>query len=244
MPFLQQDLLASVTWSHDNKMVLHPEKFELLCHTLRRSNTLQELPFYNQFIEYSTPDGTIISQTDRVRDLGINVMPDLNWTPHINIMADKARQLIAWILSVFKDRSINTMMTLYKSLVRSRLEYCSALWNPSKQEDIKTLEGVQRNFTSRIDSVSEFSYYERLEKLNILSLQRRRERFIIITVWKILNGVLPNDLNLETFSSDRRAIKVKLPPLCTDNTQRARYLYEQSFGVVGPKLWNTLPCDL
>ena len=238
---LQQDLLATVDWSQKNKMVLNPDKFELLNHTLRKSNTLQELPFYNQFQEYQTPDGTLITPTDIVTDLGINITPDLNWSPQINITAEKSRKLIAWVLSVFKDRSETTMMTLYKSLIRSRLEYCSALWNPSKQEDIITLESVQRNFTSRIAGLSDYSYHERLKRLNILSLQRRRERFIIITMWKILNNISPNDLNFKTTHSNRRGIKVKVPPLQKEASQRAQSLYEASFGVVGPKLWNTLP---
>ena len=238
---LQQDLKETVRWSHNNKMTLHQDKFELLCHTLHKSSTIQELPFSNQFFQYETSDGTPIIASDIVRDLGINVTPDLNWSPHINIIANNARQLISWVLSVFKDRSQTTMMCLYKSLIRSRLEYCSALWNPSKQEDIITLESVQRNFTSKIAGLSDYSYHDRLKILKIHSLQRRRERFIIISVWKIINNVAPNDLNLQVTKSDRRGIKVKVPPLHRESTQRSRSLYEQSFGVVGPKLWNTLP---
>ena len=241
---LQQDLLETIIWSQKNKMVLHPDKFELLCHTLRKTNTLQDLPFHNQFFEYSTPDETLITPTDIVRDLGVNITSDLNWSAQINTLAEKSRQMISWVLSVFKDRSEATMMCLYKALIRSRLEYCSALWNPTKQEDIITLESVQRNFTSRITGLSDLSYHERLKKLNILSLQRRRERFIIIMIFKIINNISPNDLNIEVSTSERRGIKVKVPALNKDSSQRARALYEASFGVVGPKLWNKLPRDL
>ena len=225
-------------------MILHPEKFEFLCHTLRKSNWLQELPFYNQFMEYSTPDGTVITPTDMVRDLGISITPELNFSPQINKLAEKGRQMIAWVLSVFRTRSETIMMTLYKSLIRSRMEYCSCIWNPLKQEDIITLESVQRNFTSQISGLSELSYYQRLKKLDIPSLQRRRERFIIIQMFKIINNLTPNDLNLEVYMNERRGLKVKVPSLNTKASQRARSLYDASFGVVGPKLWNTLPRHL
>ena len=152
--------------------------------------------------------------------------------------------MIAWVLSVFQTRSESIMMTLYKSLIRSRIEYCSCIWNPLKQEDIITLESVQRNFTSRISGLSELSYYQRLQKLNILSLQRRRERFIIIQMFKIINKLTPNDLNFEVHMSERRGLKVKVPSLNTKAPQRARSLYDASFGVVGPRLWNTLPRHL
>ena len=241
---LQEDLLKTINWSHKNKMVLHSGKFELLCHTLRKSNTLQELPFYNQFTEYSTPDGSLVTPTDSLRDLGVIITTELSWSSQINILAEKSRQMIAWVLSVFKNRSESTMMCLYKALIRSRLEYCSALWNPLNQTDIATLESVQRNFTSRIAGLSEFSYYERLKKLNLLSLQRRRERFIIIQMFKIINNLTPNYLEFQFYTNERRGLKIKVPPINCKASQRARSLYDASFGVVGPRLWNTLPKHL
>ena len=238
---LQQDLNETITWSNHNHMILHEDKFELLCHTINKNNTMQLLPFSNQFYQYSTPNGTEILPSSLVNDLGIKITPDINWSPHINIIADNARRLISWVLSVFKDRSEETMMCLYKSLIRSRLEYSSPLWHPSKMEDIITLESVQRQFTSKISEVGDHSYHDRLKILKIMSLQRRRERFIIIQVWKVINGISPNDLQFELMNSARRGIKVKVPPINTNASQRARSLYDSSFGVVGPRLWNTLP---
>ena len=73
------------------------------------------------------------------------------------------------------------MMTLYKSLVRSLLDYCCPLWNPTKVQDIQLIEGVQRTCTSSIGGLmAHFNYWERLAKLKPVSLQRRRERCIIL----------------------------------------------------------------
>ena len=58
--------------------------------------------------------------------------------------------VMAWVLSVFRDRSKLTMLALYNSLVRSKLEYCCPLWNPSAVADIQKLENVQRVFPSRV----------------------------------------------------------------------------------------------
>ena len=138
-----------------------------------KTKLLQELPFTNQYFEYTTRDGTIISPCPLVKDLGVRVTSNLSWTPQINTLADNGRKLIAWVLSVFSDRSELTMMTLFNSLIRSRLEYLSPLWNPSKIEDIKTIEGVQRLFTSKISGLAQYTYWERLQKLKLMSLQRR-----------------------------------------------------------------------
>ena len=77
--------------------------------------------------------------------------------------------MAAWTLSAFRDRSEMVMLTLYKSLVRSKLEYCCPVWNPSKIGDIRKLEDVQRSFTKKITGCKELTYQERLKKLKLLS---------------------------------------------------------------------------
>ena len=83
------------------------------------------------------------------------------------------------------------MLTLFKALVMSRLDYGCQLWSPylSKQNMV---EKVQRSFTRFISGMAGLSYTERLTVLNLYSLQRRRERYIIIYVRKILEGLVPN----------------------------------------------------
>lgn len=241
---LQTDLDASVKWSKNNNMKLHTSKFELLCHATNSSTSLKELPFSSQYYEYTTSDGSIITPTPMVRDLGINIVPDLTWSPHINIITDSARKMAAWCLSVFADRSASTMMHLYKSLIRSKVEYCCPLWDPSKIEDIVTLEGVQRSFTSRITSISQLHYYDRLQSLKLMSLQRRRERYTILMVFKILHNISPNDIDMIFTHSDRRGIQVKVPKICKDAKLRYRSQYDSSFAVKGPMLWNRIPAHI
>ena len=81
------------------------------------------------------------------------------------------------------------MLLLYKTYVRSKLEYACLCWRPTSINNIEKLEGVQKAFTKRIDGMDNLNYYERLQSLNLYSLQRRRERYEIIQIWKILNGL-------------------------------------------------------
>ena len=147
---LQENLNNAIDWSDRNNMLLHQKKFELVTHLAGQRNNLQELPFQNEYSEYYTADGSVISPQPAVKDLGVTITSDLSWSTHISNIAESARKISSWILSVFADRSEQTIMPLYKTLVRSRLEYNSPLWNPTKIEDIKHLEGVQRTVTARI----------------------------------------------------------------------------------------------
>ena len=97
------------------------------------------------------------------------------------------------------------MLTLYKSLVMSRLEYTSQLWSPYLLKHVYLIKKVQRAFTKHISGMCFLSYSKRLEVLKLYSLQRRRERYGIIYVWKIIEGLVPNLSDPITCSfSDRR----------------------------------------
>ena len=241
---LQSDLDAAILWSKRNNMLLHTDKFEYLCHGSGMSKLLKQLPFSSQYYQYTTGDESQLEPTDIVKDLGVNIAADLSWSPHISIMCDDARKKISWVLSVFRDRSKITMLSLYKTLIRSKLEYCCCLWDPTKIEDIIKIESIQRLFTSKIQNLSDQHYWTRLKNLKLMSLQRRRERYSIIHIFKILNHLTPNELNLQFHINDRRGIKIKLPPIPKEAKQKHLSKYDASFAVRACKLWNSLPADI
>ena len=242
---LQEDLEYVIEWSKENNMMLHEDKFELLSYRTPASKTTAEaLPFMAEVNSYTTSNGTTLERSSLVRDLGVNMSEELSWSPHINMMVDQARQIASWVLGVFKERSKPVMIQLYKSLVRSRVEYCCPLWNPTKIADIKAIESIQRHFTRRISGIKNMNYWERLKELRLSSLQRRRERYTIIHVWKILHGICPNDINMVFKESPRLGNRVVLPPLTTKATALAKTFYDNSFAVKAGKLWNTLPRDV
>ena len=136
------------------------------------------------------------------------------------------------------------MLTLYKSMVRSLLEYCSPLWNPIKISDIQELESVQKAFTSRIAGMKDIHYWDCLKKLSLMSLQRRRERYIILHMWKIFHSMTTNDLNIEFVSRPRLGNLAKIPAVRKSAYTVNQSIYEKSFAVMGPKLWNAMPYHL
>ena len=55
------------------------------------------------------------------------------------------------------------------------MEYCCQLRNPWKAKDTQAIEAIQRTFTYKITELQHLNYRERLHKLKLYSLQRRRE---------------------------------------------------------------------
>ena len=64
---------------------------------------------------------------------------------------------------------------------------------PWKTKDIQAIEAIQRTFTYKITEVQHLNYWERLHELELYSLQRRSERYIIIYIWKITQNMVPNN---------------------------------------------------
>jgi hypothetical protein len=241
---LQADLDNIILWSKQNNMKLHEDKFELIIHKANPSFALYELPFTIEQMTYEISSGKHLYPIQTLKDLGVIVSDNLSWTPHINTIASRARSVAAWVLGVFKTRDRTTMLTLYKSLVRSHLEYCCPLWHPSKITDIQQLEGVQRTFTAKISGVQHLNYWERLKALKVMSLQRRRERYIILQMWKILHNLTPNDLNITFAAPSRLGLQAIVPSINKTSKQRHQSIYDNSFAILGPRLWNALPSSL
>ena len=86
-----------------------------------------------------------------------------------------------------------------------------------------------------------FHYWEHLKELSLMSLQRRRERYIMIYMWKILNGKTTNDLKIQFVSRPRLGFVAKIPPVLRCSSAANKSLYDSSFGVIGPRLWNIVP---
>ena len=240
---LQEDLNRVLQWSKDNNMDLNEEKFEFLKHNYRFDTLMMELPesYYKSCYKANS---SLIECSDVVKDLGITFKSNLSFDEHIANIVKQASNKASWILSVFSIRNKFEMMFLYKTYIRSNLEYCCPLWSPSGPNSvasIQKLEGIQRTFTSKINSMKDLNYWERLKALNLMSLQRRRERYIIIYMWKILTSKVPNDLQVSFYMSQRSAIKAIVPEI--PNQRSNTSLFDRSFSVTGPKLWNILPKD-
>ena len=99
---LQHDLNCVVKWAKCNNMALHEDKFELLVHKHCPQNTLLDHPFAILTQVYQVSDGNMLYPSKMVKDLGVMVSADLSWSPHVTLIAERARKVAAWVLSAFK----------------------------------------------------------------------------------------------------------------------------------------------
>jgi len=96
---------------------------------------------------------TQLQEVCEEKDLGIIVSDDLKWDKQCTAAVKQANRILGMIKRNFADRSKETILALYKSLVRPYLEYCIPVWNPYLVKDVKLIEGVQRRATKMIQGI-------------------------------------------------------------------------------------------
>lgn len=235
---LQHDLKTVYQWAKTNNMEFNSDKFEMLHYP--SDSTPNEA-------KYAADDLREIEEKDSLRDLGITMSNSATFSEHINKKVQSMLSKCGWILRTFKARKKEPMMTLWKSLVLSDHDYCSQLWSPHKKGDIQSLELVQRNFLRKIQSLRDLSYWEQLKALKLYSLERRRERYIAIYTWKIIEEHVPNISNDHGVCHkwhQRRGRVCKVPAIKTSASCRVQTIRFSSFAVNGPRVFNSLPSYL
>ena len=135
----------------------------------------------------------VIDLSKTVKDLGVIIDNESNFNKQRHQVIRKTLQKAGWILRTFKTRKMSHMNTLWTSLAQPHQDYCSQLWSPvNLSQQIMNQESHLKAFTKKIWGLYDLSYWERLQRLNMSSIQHRHERYKIIYVWKTINNIVPN----------------------------------------------------
>ena len=100
------------------------------------------------------------------------------------------------------------------------------------------IEAIQRMFTNKITEVQHLNYWERLHKLKLYSLQRRRGRYIIIYILKIIQYRWYNGHKIKTRNHPWHGTQCVIA--CSTNRNPPQSLQENAITVFGPHLFNSL----
>ena len=146
---LQDDLNRVYRWQEENNMVFNSKKFELLRYGKNRELKNSEYTKPGNFEE--------IEVKHIVRDLGVQMNDDADFSDHIDKVVTKASQKAGWILRTFSCRKTFFIKLMWKSLVQGHIDYASQLYQPLQSGNLSRIEGLQKVFTKKIPQVKEMS---------------------------------------------------------------------------------------
>jgi len=163
----------------------------------------------------------------------------LSFREHIQDKINKAYMMLGIIKHNFRHLTIPTFVLLYKTMVRSHLNYCFSAWAPCKKGDIEALGKVQKRATKIPLSLRHIGYPDRLKVCKLTTLHYRQIRGDMIEVYKIVSGkyysaITPTLIILDTYKTRGNDLRL----------QKSRLKYDiRKFYFTNRVVdqWNSLP---
>lgn len=184
-------------------------------------------------------NGSVLSFSPDVRDLGVTFDSNLTFVKHISLITHKALTRAKLILKCFRSRNRDVLTKAFCVYVRPLLEYCTPLWSPSYKYLIERIESVQRFFTKSLHSLFTTAYADRLRILKLETLERRRLIYDLVLCFKyfhdLINFNLGKYLTISCTRTTRKNVFNLEMFLCRTNSRRFYFVNRAA------KVWNSLP---
>lgn len=212
---LQSNVNRLSKWCDSNRLNLNADK----CFFINFSN--KKSPLNHSYLLNNVQ----ITQTNEIKDLGVLFDNKLKFDRHVDVVVRQASRNLGFLMRSTKGFSDpKCLKTLYYSLVRSRLEYASVIWNTSLSTYSDRLERLQRRFTRYLSFAlgnPYTPYEERLRFYNMPSLKQRRFSTDMTCLFNIVHNNFDADfIQHLSFNVPRASSRVPLsfrPPISRNN---------------------------
>ena len=132
----------------------------LVCHfvfmVISSRQKLQSLTDYTMNIHIG---GVPINQSNQSKSLGLTIDENLSWKVHIHEISKNVSSRIDALKRVRRFVSMHTAIKIYKGLIESHFDYCSAVWDGLTQqlsEKLQKLRAIRAITKSGCDTSSRF----------------------------------------------------------------------------------------
>lgn len=186
---LQSELNKFSEYCDRNKLKLNINKCHVISFTKNKVNKI--------IFDYKI-NNRLLDRVQNIVDLGVTFDVKLKLDIHFTNIVKRAYRMLGFLLRIcYKFKSIAPFITIYKSLVRSQLEYCSIIWNPTYNTYVAQIESIQKKFChfifykNLLNLPDNFIYHyiDMLKLINLDSLASRRMQFDLLFTFKSMNGL-------------------------------------------------------
>lgn len=125
---LREDLRKLCIWAKEWQMLFNEEKCVVM--HIGKKNVQNEYEM----------NGVKLKETENERDLGVIISKNGKTSEQCLAAAKKGNSVLGMIKRNIKWKDKDTIIRLYKALVRPKLEYCVQAWCPYLKKDIEVLE--------------------------------------------------------------------------------------------------------
>lgn len=188
-------------------------------------------------------NNTSVELTTNYKYLGVYVSSDLSWNHHIDVILASANRSLGLLKHTLKHAPSHLRKLAYITLIRPKIEYASAIWDPYQAYIINNIESLQNRAVRFI--FSNYSRHSSVTELKIraelLDLSQRRTAARLSLFHKLYHHPLLHDDFISSPASilprHDHPFKVKRLPCHTLH-------YSRSFVPRTIIDWNALPSHI
>ena len=223
-----------VKWSNAHFMKINPDKTEilLLCpSSLNGEVIIRGVIYEEQCIRFST----------EVKNVGVWLDKNLKMDKHVNHTTSHCYKILKDIGRISNCLEQSHLERIVHAVISSRLDNCNSLFMNISKENLFKFQKVQ-NAAARLvlgkrrrDSAS-----QALKQLHWLNIDARITYKVLLLVYKILNGLCPQNFELQYKGFNGRPDDYLLLQTPTFKTMYGKRV----FAYHGSRLWNALPVNI
>lgn len=235
MAKINNELKSVNSWLCANQLKLNIEKTKCMAISIHGSYNHIEIKIGNETIEC----------VKTIKYLGIMIDNNLKFKNNIEFICKKVAKKIGFLARISKNLNFMDKITIYKTIIAPHFDYCATLLSSCNQNEMGRMQKLQNRAMRIVLRVSKRTKItDMLEALSWMSIKQRIWYQSLIFIFKLKNGMLPNDMTKHiSYTSDRHHYQLRnINDFNIDRTKKKST--ENSIFYKGVLQYNSLPDEL
>lgn len=227
---LEKACNIAITWFNSNFMRVNPDKFQFMLLQSRNEFSLDLL-------------GNTVNPTDMIKLLGVYIDKNLNFSHHVKELIRHSSKQVNVLGRLSRQLSVTCKLRILDAFIVSNFNYCSLAYHECKMSDACKLERLLKRALRYVFSDFTSPYVDLLRKAKKCPLYVRRNRVLLESVHKILNGkYLP--IGPEFYVRSESVYNLRNTDLLLQPVFNTVKYGRNSLRYKGTQQWNIMPDQL
>ena len=98
-------------------------------------------------------NGNTLTESSTLHLFGLSFRTELSWKPYIQTIAKSASAKVDSLYRAHHFLTPDSILYLYKSLIRPCMEYCCHIWAGSSNDALSLLDKVQKRIVNVVELI-------------------------------------------------------------------------------------------